>query len=81
MKKKFLEMQTAMSAHLENMATLNQKVGRLQNENTSLNADVTIIRNEHSDMVEKVGKLETKNASLAKENVTLKDMLYSRRVD
>ena len=78
MKKKFLEMQASMSEHLDNIAGLNQKVSRLQDENTVLNADVKVIRNEHSEMVHKVYDLEKKNQSLVHENLTLKDLLYGR---
>jgi len=81
MKKKFLEMQTSMSEHLDNIATLNARVARLQDENTVLNADVKVIRNEHSEMVHKVFDLEKKNSSLLHENVTLKDLLYGRATE
>lgn len=71
-------MQASMNDHLENIDGLNKKVARLQDENTALNADVKVIRNEHSEMVHKVYELEKKNQSLVHENLTLKDLLYGR---
>ena len=69
-------MQNSMSSHLEDIAALNTKVGGLQDENIKLNADITIIRTEHSEVLHAVHGLEQKNRTLAKENGILKDMIY-----
>ena len=50
-----------MNEHLENIDGLNKRVSRLQDENTVLNADVKVIRNEHTSMINKVCDLEKKN--------------------
>jgi len=47
-----------MDTHLENIAALNSKVGGLQDENLKLNADMKVIRTEHSDVLHAVHGLE-----------------------
>lgn len=47
-----------MSSHLGDIAALNTKVGGLQDENIKLNADITIIRTEHSEVLHAVHGLE-----------------------
>jgi uncharacterized coiled-coil DUF342 family protein len=58
MRKKFGEMHHNMSDYQENIKTLNQQVSQLKNENIKLNSDIKVIRNEHSEMVHTVYKLE-----------------------
>jgi uncharacterized coiled-coil DUF342 family protein len=58
MRKKFGEMHSNMSEYQENIKTLNQQVSQLRNENIKLNSDIKVIRNEHSEMVHTVYKLE-----------------------
>lgn len=47
-----------MDTHLENIAALNSKVRGLQDENLKLNADMKVIRTEHSDVLHAVHGLE-----------------------
>ena len=47
-----------MTTHLENIAALNGKVGGLQDENIKLNADIKVIRTEHSEVLHAVYGLE-----------------------
>ncbi len=65
-----------MAQHVDNVTALNNKIGGLQDENIKLNADIKVIRTEHSDVLHAVYGLEKKNRTLIKENQTLKDMIY-----
>ena len=69
-------MQTTMASHQEDVAALNSKLGGLQDENLKLNADITVIRTEHSEVLHVVHGLENTNRTLVKENNILKDMIY-----
>ena len=52
---------------------------QLRDENLKLNTDVKIIRNEHTELLHTVHKLEHTNEQLIKENLTLKDILYQKK--
>ena len=74
-------MQSTMKSHRDDVAELNSKLGGLQNENLKLNADIKVIRTEHSEVLHVVHGLEDKNRTLLKENQILKDMIYGGKSD
>ena len=51
----------------------------MKNENLKLNSDMTIIKKEHQEMSNLIIDLEKKNNELIHENMTLKDILYSKK--
>ena len=65
-----------MKEYNDNIKSLTNQVGKLNDENLKLNSDIKVIRVEHSEMLHTIHTLESKNDKLVQENITLKDMIY-----
>ena len=76
MRKKFGDILEKMQVYDRSFLAMNKQIDKLQSENIKLTSDIKVIRNEHTEMVHSVYKLEKKNEALVSENLTLKDMIY-----